>query len=829
LCLAVLGLALVCPGKGGRFASADGGAVALFAFFLLGLLLFDPDIAVLGAPPYVATLAFALAGGSLALGGTVRRRVAATVLADLAGAMTAFALLGYLTGIDTLYVSASLASPPLPTAAGLFCIVTGIVLRVGAMPELRTPHPLRRLLIAFGCAITAPLLLFGAYAGTRVADAQLNQVRDNLTGDARTFSDEIDREIIGEIGELLGLAVSPSLRRGDFAAFQRQAEASLAYRQGGNIMLVDRNLQQLVNTWVPFGTPLEKAAVPEPVEKALATGMPQITRLFTGPLTEQLVVGITVPVQIDGENRYALIRPVDQRALTNLVTARKQQPGSHVVISDVERRVIVRSETEDVFTGKTLLATQWHCPGPGGVFKFADSDERQSLGAYACSDLTSWQTTVWAPEALLEAPVLALWRTLGLLAFLAFMLVAVMALWFGRVIAGSVGHAARAAMALGEGSPLPVSGTPVAEVNMLLGQLRGAAARRQAAERELHASRDQLQLAFDATRLGWWQFDPRRRMYSGDARFKEIFDVTGDQIPVADVMGRVHPDDAEKFGANREEALDPARPKPYVHHEYRIRRRDGTVRWAEGNALAHFEGAGPERRVVSFSGTVQDITERKEREQREHLLMREINHRAKNMLSVVDAIAHQTATRSPEDFVERFSERVQALSANQDLLVRNEWKGVDIADLAHAQLAHLADLIGSRIAMRGPRLRLNPSSAQAVGLALHELATNAGKYGALSTERGRVDIGWEITDGTFIMSWTECDGPKVTAPKQRGFGTIVMEAMAARSVNGAVQLDYPPSGVKWRLTCPAVDALESERGAARNLLLVRPQATRASA
>src|SRR5258706_15581649 len=129
--------------------------------------------------------------------------------------------------------------------------------------------------------------------------------------------------------------------------------------------------------------------------------------------------------------------------------------------------------------------------------------------------------------------------------------------------------------------------------------------------------------------------------------------------------------------------------------------------------------------------------------------MREINHRAKNMLSVVDAIAHQTATRNPEDFVERFSDRVQALSANQDLLVRNEWKGVDIADLVRAQLAHFADLIGSRIAVHGPKLRLNAASAQAIGLALHELATNAGKYGALSTDRGRVDLRWG-TDGDSL-------------------------------------------------------------------------------
>jgi two-component sensor histidine kinase len=211
---------------------------------------------------------------------------------------------------------------------------------------------------------------------------------------------------------------------------------------------------------------------------------------------------------------------------------------------------------------------------------------------------------------------------------------------------------------------------------------------------------------------------------------------------------------------------------------------------------------------VSFGGTAQDITERKEREEREHLLMREVNHRAKNMLSVVDAIAHQTATRNPEDFVERFSKRVQALSANQDLLVRNEWKGVEVDDLVRAQLAHFAGLIGSRIAMRGPKLLLKAASAQAIGLALHELATNAGKCGALSTGKGRVNVCWGIEGNTFNMSWIESNGPPVSVPVRRGFGTIVMEAMTERSVNGAVDLDYAPSGLTWRLTCPAANALE---------------------
>jgi two-component sensor histidine kinase len=224
--------------------------------------------------------------------------------------------------------------------------------------------------------------------------------------------------------------------------------------------------------------------------------------------------------------------------------------------------------------------------------------------------------------------------------------------------------------------------------------------------------------------------------------------------------------------------------------------------------LAYFEGDGRERRAVSVVGTIADITRRKEREEKEHLLMREINHRAKNMLSVVHAIARQTASKHPEDFLERFSERIQALSANHDLLVRNEWNGVEIEDLVRAQLAPFADLIGFRLVVHGPKLRLKAASAQAIGLVLHELATNAGKYGALSTDRGRVNVCWEIESNTFTLSWVESDGPLVSAPERRGFGTMVMQAMAEHSVDGMVTLDYASSGLTWRLVCPAANAIE---------------------
>jgi PAS domain S-box-containing protein len=452
-------------------------------------------------------------------------------------------------------------------------------------------------------------------------------------------------------------------------------------------------------------------------------------------------------------------------------------------------------------------------------------------------------------------------------------------------------------------------------------------------EQKLYASNGRLQFALDAARLGWWRYDPLRRVASGDARFQEIFGVTTGELPRDDIKKLVHPDDAERFWADRDAALNPADLESSAHGgEYRVRPREGKLRWVEVRWLAHFAGTGSRGRVVSAVATVQDITERKhgeellrrqadllnqshdaifalqtggrgivywsrgaerlygftaaeaegrrthellqtrapipiedidaqivrrgswygelthttrdgrdivvesrivrvsyngetfaletnrditerkQHEERERLLVREMNHRVKNVLAVVDAIAHRTAAKNPEDFADRFSQRVRALSANQDLLFRNEWKGVDVEELVRAQLSHFVDLIGSRIVVDGPKLRFNTVGAQAVGLALHELATNASKYGALSTNRGRVNVCWNFSDSVFTMSWTEREGPSVSAPKRRGFGTTVIERMAETSLGGTVDLDYAPSGLTWYLTCPAGNVLERRNG-----------------
>jgi PAS domain S-box-containing protein len=449
---------------------------------------------------------------------------------------------------------------------------------------------------------------------------------------------------------------------------------------------------------------------------------------------------------------------------------------------------------------------------------------------------------------------------------------------------------------------------------------------------QAEANKDRLQSVLDAAKLGSWQYDHHHRAFSWDARSKEILGVPEDGAIVEEFMSWVHPDDVEKVWAAYHTALDPAQPERSPT-QFRLRRGNGKVCWVETQGLAHLEGTGRDRQVVSFIGTVQDITARKSAEEAQarlaaivtssadaivgktpdgivtnwneaaermfgysademigqsirrvvpsdrqaeedmilsrtaqsetierhemmllakngrtfdasitispvrdaegrnigcskiirditarrrveeqvRLLMREVNHRAKNMLSLVQAIARQTA-REPEDFVGRFTERLQALAANQDLLVRNEWHGVDVEDLARAQLAHF----GSRIATHGPKLRLNAAAAQAIGLTMHELATNAGKYGALSTGEGRVDVGWGTDGDTFTMSWTEREGPLVSAPKRGGFGTVVIEAMAERTLDGKVELLYPPSGVTWRLICPTAKTLEPNFGECEN-------------
>jgi PAS domain S-box-containing protein len=313
----------------------------------------------------------------------------------------------------------------------------------------------------------------------------------------------------------------------------------------------------------------------------------------------------------------------------------------------------------------------------------------------------------------------------------------------------------------------------------------------------------QYRATFENAGVGIAHLSPEVKWLRVNATFARIVGYSPDELVSKSVQDITHPDDLA-LSLAEVERLRSGKADSY-EIEKRYVRKDGAPVWVHitGTAVRRDDGS-----VDHFVAVIQDISERKRAEEQVRLLLREMSHRGKNLLSLVQAVARQTAASDPENFINRFTSRIQAIAANQDLLVRTSWKGVDVDDLVCAQLAHFSDLIGYRISLHGPKLRLNGAAAQAIGMALHELATNASKYGALSTGAGHVDIAWRADDDLFKMSWTERHGPPVRPPDHRGFGTTVLESMAKQAVDGAVQLEYDAAGVVWRLTCPAANAVE---------------------
>jgi two-component sensor histidine kinase len=197
----------------------------------------------------------------------------------------------------------------------------------------------------------------------------------------------------------------------------------------------------------------------------------------------------------------------------------------------------------------------------------------------------------------------------------------------------------------------------------------------------------------------------------------------------------------------------------------------------------------------------------------EHLgfLMQELSHRSKNLLAVIGAMASQSASTSAsvEDFSQRFSLRLRGLAASHDLLVQQNWQSGELGELVARQLAAFAEKGDGRLDCDGPRVSLDAGAVQNLGLLLHELATNASKYGALSASGGKVIIRWNL-DGPeckprcLRLSWTERGGPLVTAPQHKGFGLVVIERMVAQALNGSVSVGFAPQGLACTFEIPAI-------------------------
>ena len=223
---------------------------------------------------------------------------------------------------------------------------------------------------------------------------------------------------------------------------------------------------------------------------------------------------------------------------------------------------------------------------------------------------------------------------------------------------------------------------------------------------------------------------------------------------------------------------------------------------------------GSAHRLVSI---VADVTERKAAEDHAKFLMHELSHRSKNLLAVIQSISRRTArtTTTMEEFESRFGQRLQGLAASHDVLVRNSWQGAPVADLMRQHLMPFMDTQGSRIELIGPDVIVTAEATQAIGLAIHELATNAVKYGALSVPSGSVTISWAFDREPFasrelLIKWVEQGGPRVIPPTRNGFGHLVIGEMMERSLNAQITHEFAARGVEWSASIPVTNLIVIE-------------------
>ncbi|MBE9640861.1 sensor histidine kinase [Salipiger mangrovisoli] len=216
----------------------------------------------------------------------------------------------------------------------------------------------------------------------------------------------------------------------------------------------------------------------------------------------------------------------------------------------------------------------------------------------------------------------------------------------------------------------------------------------------------------------------------------------------------------------------------------------------------HFFPIRSAGRVAGIAAIVEDVTEARKAQETIDALLHELNHRSKNLVSLILAISRQTARSRPDDFLPVFQSRLESMSAAQDLLVRRSWQDIELEALVRSQLPHFAELIGNRIILRGaPDVTIPAPAAQSLALAFHELTTNAVKYGALSNETGKLTIAWQLSpDGTLLqIVWRERGGPAVSQPSRKGFGSTLTVGMLQSTLGGEIDVDYSSEGLTWSL------------------------------
>jgi PAS domain S-box-containing protein len=312
----------------------------------------------------------------------------------------------------------------------------------------------------------------------------------------------------------------------------------------------------------------------------------------------------------------------------------------------------------------------------------------------------------------------------------------------------------------------------------------------------LDRQRKRLRLAMEVAKLGAWRWTPPDSL-EWDSSARVMLGLRPeDEFPtMEEFISWVHPSDRAYF----DEAVARTRKDNVVpEQEYRVITPDGKTRW-----LHVFTPRSIREGLTTF-GIGQDVTDHKESEERIRALMAEVAHRVKNQYAVILALVRETSkgTKTAKDFHEQVQSRIVALSRSHDLLVNGEWIGVDMGELVQTQLEPFCS--GDRCEINGPSAKLKPMAVQYLGMAVHELATNSAKYGALSVPEGRIAVKWTFgprngAEPVLTLIWTETGGPPPRRTSRSGFGRQVLENLAPAALEGTAKLTLARTGVVWTL------------------------------
>lgn len=322
---------------------------------------------------------------------------------------------------------------------------------------------------------------------------------------------------------------------------------------------------------------------------------------------------------------------------------------------------------------------------------------------------------------------------------------------------------------------------------------------------ELAASTVQLRqaeqlrsLALAAGQMGSWEWDVAHGTAKWDQGQHEIFGVDPNVfvLTAQNVRSLIEPEDFNNLlHAFESIAVD----SKTFQTEFRVRRPNGDVRWCIGVAAASFDQEG---HLVRLSGVTVDITDRKRAEERQTLLAEEVDHRARNVVAIIQAIMRLTRSRDIAEYIATLDGRVRALSTAHKLLAKSRWEGADLHRLVDEEMAPYRGGDPAKIEFDGPVVLLPPATAQSIALAVHELVTNAAKYGGLSVSSGCIKIAWEVEGGVLTLNWTESGGPKVTPPSRDGYGTRVIKGGIEGQFGGITKFDWKPEGLRCTLSVP---------------------------